>query len=72
MDFFDRVRKREAMERLEADGEIADSMDVRMSLMARVRKGEITLETAQKELRNIKRNAAKQGKKTRNKAWINS
>jgi hypothetical protein len=55
--------------RAEAAGQVADSLDVRMAIVARVNSGEISLESAQKELKNIKRNAKKNGKITRNQAF---
>ncbi len=61
--------KRAAVKTADASGEIADSMEVRMALMKRVRLGEITLEDAQAELKRIKRNAKKNGKVTRAQAW---
>lgn len=61
--------KKAAVKTAEANGEIADSMEVRMELMERVRTGEITLEDAQAELQRIKRNAKKSGKVTRAQAW---
>jgi hypothetical protein len=66
---YDRWRhRREAMRQAEARGEVADSMEVRMALMARVHAGEITLEAAQAELTRIKRDAKKNGKMTRDQA----
>lgn len=61
--------KRAEMNRAEAAGEVADSMDVRMALMARVKSGEITLADAQAELRAIQRKAKAQGKVTRAQAF---
>lgn len=61
--------KRAAVKTADASGEIADSMDVRMALMDKVKSGEITLEAAQAELKKIKRNAKKNGKVTRAQAW---
>lgn len=58
-----------ALKQAEADGRVADSMDVRMALMARVDRGEITLEQAQKELAQIKRGAKAAGKITRANAY---
>jgi len=71
MDFWDKTRKTESANRAELEGRVADSMDVRMSLMERVENGEISLSDAQKELKVIKRNASKNGKTTRAKAWNN-
>lgn len=56
----------------ETAGEVADSLDVRKALLERVRKGEITLEQAQDELKKLKRGAAKAGKTTRSKVWRKS
>jgi hypothetical protein len=45
---YDRWRlRREALKQAEARGAVADSMEVRKALMARVHSGEITLEQAQ-------------------------
>lgn len=60
-----KMDKRAAVRQAEADGSIADSLDIRLKLMERVRAGEITLEVAQKELRNIQRTAKASGKATR-------
>jgi uncharacterized membrane protein YdfJ with MMPL/SSD domain len=58
-----------ALSQAEKDGVVADSMDVRKALMARVNSGEITLEEAQAELKKIKRGAKAAGKITRNQAY---
>jgi len=66
---YDRWRhRRAAMKQAEADGKVADSMEVRMALMKRVHDGEITLEEAQAELARIKRGAKANGQITRNQA----
>lgn len=57
-------RKRELRE-AEAAGEVADSMEVRRALIAKMDAGEMTLEQVQAELKRIKRNASKAGKTTR-------
>lgn len=62
--------KRANIKRCETDGLVADSTDVRMALMAKVRSGECTLQEVQDELKNIKRNAKKNGKITKNQAFI--
>ena len=61
--------KRENVKDCEADGIIADSMDVRMELMRKVKSGERTLESVQAELKKIKRDAKKNGKLTRSQAF---
>lgn len=53
----------------EAEGKVADSLDVRMVLMEKVRSGECTLAEVQKELKKIKRNAKKNGQITRSQAF---
>lgn len=63
------IEKRDALKKAEAAGVVADSMDVRLELMDRVHKGEITLEQAQKELKKIKASAKKSGKLTRAQAY---
>lgn len=63
------IEKRQAVKVAEASGHVADSMNVRMALMERVRSGEITLEKAQSELKKIKAGAKKSGKVTRAQAF---
>ncbi len=65
-------RKISAVREAEQAGEVADSMDVRMALIARVSAGEITLEQAQAELARIKRQATKNGKTTRGRVYRRS
>ena len=62
--------KRLNVERCESDGIVADSTEVRMALMAKVRAGECTLEEVQAELKKIQRNAKKNGQITKNQAFI--
>jgi dynactin complex subunit len=62
--------KRANVNKCEKDGVIAGSMEVRMALMEKVKTGELTLEEVQNELRKIQRNAKKNGKITRNQAFI--
>ena len=69
-DSFERkIDKRNAVNSAESAGNIADSMSIRKELMERVTSGEITLLDAQKELKQIKRNAKRDGKITRQQAW---
>lgn len=66
-----RVRaKRQHVQAEEAAGNVADSMDVRLALMARVHSGEITLDDAQAQLKRIKRGAKAAGQSTRNQAFM--
>lgn len=64
-----RLDKRMNIEKLEEQGLIADSMEVRRSLVERVVRGEITPEQSREELKRIQRNAKRNGLKTRNQAW---
>ena len=69
-DRFDAARdKKQAMNEADAAGQVADSMAIRMALMARVHSGEISLEQAQSELAKIKRSAKKNGQLTRAQAY---
>ena len=72
MSYEDRIRKRSALGKADAAGEIADSMEVRGEIMRRVDAGEITLEEGQAELKKIKRNAKKNGQLTRSQKWSRS
>ncbi|MBX8654046.1 hypothetical protein FP365_12415 [Klebsiella michiganensis] len=63
------MEKRTNVKDCESRGLVADSMDVRLKIMERVQSGEITLKQAQDELQKIKRNAKRNGLKTRNQAW---
>lgn len=63
------IEKKEAMKRAEDAGQVADSLDVRMALMERVNKGEITLADAQAQLKKIKAGAKKAGLITRSQAF---
>lgn len=62
--------KKQNVKDCESDGIIADSIDVRKALMQQVHSGEKTLQEVQSELKKIKRNAKKNGKITRNQAFI--
>lgn len=74
MNYSDRiVRHRlrsEAAEKAEAEGKVADSLHVRMELLAKADRGEMTLQEVQAELKRIKRNAKKNGLITRNQAYL--
>lgn len=61
--------RREAQKEAEAAGHVADSMEVRLALMAKFHSGECTLEQVQAELAAIKRNAKRNGKITRSQAY---
>ncbi len=69
MDYFEAVARRQNVKQMEADGLIADSMDVRLEIVARIHAGEISLEQGQAELRRIKSAAKRNGQTTRDKAF---
>jgi hypothetical protein len=63
------IEKQDNVKQCEAKGIVADSMEVRIAIMKRFQDGEITLEQAQKEINDIKRNAKKNGLITRSMAY---
>ena len=69
MDYFEAKRRRGVVKVAEARGEVADSMEVRIVLIERMNKGELTLEQVQSELARIKRQAKANGKTTRADIW---
>lgn len=69
MDFWTVARKKDAMNKADADGLVADSKAVREELVRKMQAGEMTLEQVQAELKRIKRDAKKNGKITRDQAW---
>lgn len=62
-------RKQAAIKTAEATGQIADSLEVRMALLDRMKNGEITLEQLRDELKRIKRGAKAAGMTTREQAY---
>lgn len=69
-DWYDRrIDKRVALELAEEQGLVADSTELRAALVAKVHSGEMTIEQAQAELRKVKREAKKNGLKTRDQIW---
>ena len=69
MDETERRSRLDAIKKAEADGRVADSMDVRTALIARMDAGELTLDQVQAELKRIKSGARRNGKITRNEAF---
>ena len=69
MDCFKHSRKMDAVRTAEANGEVADSMDVRKALIAKMNAGEMTLDQVKAELARIKRCAKGAGKITRAAAY---
>lgn len=62
--------RREWQKKAEAEGRVADSMEVRMALMDKFHKGEMTLDAVQAEIARLKRGAKSAGKITRNQAFL--
>lgn len=67
--YLEHRRRVEHQKACEDDGVVADSMAVRLALIARMDAGELTLEQVQAELKRIKRGAAAAGKITRAQAY---
>lgn len=63
------IDKRAALKKAEADGVVADSMTVRIALIEKMNRGEMTLAEVQAELKRIKRDAKKHGLVTRAQAF---
>ncbi|MEE5138688.1 MULTISPECIES: hypothetical protein [Pseudomonas] len=69
-DWYDRrVDKRVALQIAEEQGLVADSTAYRQSLVLKMKSGEYTQEQALSELRKVKRDAKKNGLKTRDQVW---
>ncbi|WP_116817914.1 hypothetical protein [Pseudomonas syringae] len=69
-DWYDRrVDKRVALQIAEEKGLVADSTAYRQSLVLKMKSGEYTQEQALSELRKVKREAKKNGLKTRDQVW---
>lgn len=69
MDYFEAIASRKHANDLEAEGKVADNMEVRLDIVRRIHAGEITLKQGQAELRHIQRQAKANGKITRDQAW---
>lgn len=69
-DWYDRrTDKRVALQIAEEQGLGADSTEFRQALVAKLESGAMTLAQVQEELRKVKREAKKNGKKTRDQIW---
>lgn len=66
VEYYDRM---EYLKSLEEQGKIADSKEVRLTLIGKVNDGEISLEEAQRRLQEIKDNAKANGQITRAEAY---
>lgn len=64
-----RLDKRVALQIAEEQGAVADSTEFRQALVAKLQSGEMTLNQVQEELRKVKRDAKRNGKKTRAQIW---
>jgi hypothetical protein len=62
-------RQKAALKQAEADGVVADSLEVRKELVRQFEAKQITFEEMQAKLAKIKRDAKKNGKVTRNQAF---
>ena len=70
MTTLDKIAFKRALQRqAEADGQVADSMEVRKALMARYHSGEITLVEAHAQLKKIQAGAKRSGLITRSQAY---
>jgi tryptophan synthase alpha subunit len=70
-DYYERQRNGvQRQKEAEAAGQVADSMEVRLAIVAKIKAGEITLEEGQKELKRLIRNAKANGQITRNQAFL--
>jgi hypothetical protein len=69
VDYFEHSRRMNAIRAEEAAGKVADSMDVRLAIVARIDAGEISLEEGQAELRLLKRKAKTNGQLTRSQIY---
>ena len=63
------IDKQRAVKQAESKGEVSDSLEVRMALIDRMNKGEITLEQVKAELKVIKRKGRRDGKLTREEVY---
>ncbi len=69
-DWYDRrMDKRVALQIAEEQGIVADSSEFRASPGAKIHSGEMTIDQVQAELRKVKREAKKNGLKTREQIW---
>lgn len=69
MDYFKHKAKCDNLREAESAGVVSDSMGVRLALLERMHKGELTLDQVKAELARIKRQGSKSGKVTRAQAY---
>lgn len=68
-DYFEHSRRMNAISEQEAAGKVADSMDVRLAIVARIHSGELSIQEGQAELKRIQRKAKQSGQITRAQAY---
>lgn len=68
-DYFEHARRMDHVRSQESEGNVADSMDVRLAIVARIKSGEMSLQEGQAELRRIQRKARQAGLITRAQAY---
>lgn len=66
----DRIQaKQDAVKQAEMAGAVVDSLDVRVALIEKMHRGEMTLDEVQAELKRLKRGAKAAGKVTRSQVY---
>ena len=68
-DYFTVRAKRANQRQAESEGRVADSLEVRSALLAKMDAGEMTLDQVQAEIKRIKRGAKARGLITRSQAY---
>lgn len=68
-DYFKHKARYENLRAAESSGVVSDSLDVRIALIERMHKGELTLDQVKAELARIKRQGRKDGMITRAQAY---
>lgn len=69
MDYFKHKAKYADLSEAESAGIVSDSIDVRLALLERMHKGELTLDQVKAELARLKRQGRKSGMVTRAQAY---
>lgn len=64
-DYFEHSRRMNTIKEAEEGGLVADSMDVRLQIVAKIKAGEMSLQEGQAELKRIQRKAKQNGQLTR-------
>jgi uncharacterized membrane protein YjjP (DUF1212 family) len=69
VDYLEHSHRMGRIKEAEEAGQVADSMEVRLQIVARIKAGEISLQEGQAELRRIQRQAATRGQSTRSQIY---